>query len=726
MAHQAIPDDATLQSKRIDDAIFDGIAWVVFLCAFGLRVWNIGLGSPTVLKGFDEYYIVHSVNSLFLIEGNWYPRWQGGSLVMPDLPEYLTYFVAYAVYLVGLAVGSFHTISQFILEFQVGTLPVLLAISRLLSVVSGSLAVIAVYYIGRSIFNARVGLTAAAIVSVSEYHFVWSKIGMYDTHATLFTLLSFYYCFRILTKGARKDYILAGWLAGFATASKYSGVFAAVPIVAGHLLRASSTAQFFSIGRFGWSVGAAVVAFLVAVPYFPLRPDAVLDAFHLLMKSQNNFAVPFGVERFSLFFSKTLTPNLGVGFRESFVAGIILILVRRRREELLVLCLPLMFIVANFHTLPGGYVYMFQAIVPGAALVSALFIDIAVGFFSETVSSRWRTGPRWFDSWRMRNFLTLGLLVLLMISPVDGKIRYVNGLGGAPIGRVMLDWINAYLPSGSRIFTTAVRPDSKKFKVTSAGKQDITEDFYESILKNYDYILITSIAPGQKTWGRLGSDAVLVKEIAASAYHQPNFQKGPRLRLYAPFKRSLHPVIDFVHETGLETEEGQWRLPINGEVSAPLVVPQGACSISVTASLAPGAGMPIRVLVSLGTEVVGDVLVNSDEMQSFKFDFEAPAEPERITVQAMLRGPLLPAESDLREIREIRMDGKQIGEIHVYENGYASVSADPLLGKAFIQARAGEERTLIVEPMDADRLEAHISPCIDFYGVEILAADSRE
>ena len=57
----------------------------------------------------------------------------------------------------------------------------------------------------------------------------------------------------------------------------------------------------------------------------------------------------------------------------------------------------------------------------------------------------------------------------------------------------MLDWINAYLPSGSRIFTTAVRPDSKKFKVTSAGKQDITEDFYESILKNYDYILITSI-----------------------------------------------------------------------------------------------------------------------------------------------------------------------------------------------------------------------------------------
>ena len=538
MTHQASPKAVPPQSNRRGDSIFDWIAWGVFLFAFSLRIWNIGLGSPTVLKGFDEYYIVHSAQSLFYIEGNWYPRWGGvgSSLLMPDLPEYLTYFVAYAVYQAGLAAGSFHSVSQFLGEFHVGTLPVLLAISRLLSVLSGSLVVIAVYYIGRSIFNARIGLTAAAIVSVSEYHLVWSKIGMYDAHATLFTLLSFYYSFRILTKGAKKDYILAGLLAGFATASKYSGVFSAIPIVTGHLLRASSAGQCFSFSRIAWSIGTAVFAFLLAVPYFLQDTPGVLDAYHLLMKSQSNFAVPFGLA-FSNFWHRTLTTNLGEGFRESFVAGAILILVRRRREELLVLSLPLLFVVANFRTLAGGYVYQFQAVVPVAALVSALFIDDAVGFFSETVMSRWKTGHRWFGSGRARNFAATGLLVLLMVSPATNRIRYVNGLGGTPIEEVMNDWIDTYLPSGSSILTTAVSPDPEKFAVTRVDKQNITEGFYESVLEKYDYVLISNIPPRHWIWGRLASDAVIVKEIAASQYHPPAFQ-----RYTPPFVRPVSEI----------------------------------------------------------------------------------------------------------------------------------------------------------------------------------------
>ena len=136
--------------------------------------------------------------------------------------------------------------------------------------------------------------------------------------------------------------------------------------------------------------------------------------------------------------------------------------------------------------------------------------------------------------------------------------------------------------------------------------------------------------------------------------------------------------------------------------------------------------MPIKVLISLGTVVVGDVLVNSKEKESFTFSVKAPTEPVRIRIRAMLPGPLLPPANGLWDVRQIMVAGKQMGEIRVYSNGEVSVNADRRLGRALVYAKSGERHAFMVEPIDAERLEAYISPCIDFYGVEILAAGSRE
>lgn len=83
-------------------------------------------------------------------------------------------------------------------------------VSRLPSALFGSLSVVAIYLVGKSLFNKNVGLLSALILAVSDFHIKYSQEARAYSLLALFTLLSFYF-FLKLTRSKRRWY-LVGYL----------------------------------------------------------------------------------------------------------------------------------------------------------------------------------------------------------------------------------------------------------------------------------------------------------------------------------------------------------------------------------------------------------------------------------------------------------------------------------------------------------------------------------
>jgi 4-amino-4-deoxy-L-arabinose transferase-like glycosyltransferase len=94
---------------------------------------------------------------------------------------------------------------------------------RAVSVLFGAASIILIYFAGKSLFNARVGVTASFFLAFSYWHVAWSRqIRSYEL-LVFFTLLSLLFVFRY--RKAAKDRLLAGAFLStvLATLSKASG-----------------------------------------------------------------------------------------------------------------------------------------------------------------------------------------------------------------------------------------------------------------------------------------------------------------------------------------------------------------------------------------------------------------------------------------------------------------------------------------------------------------------
>ncbi len=88
---------------------------------------------------------------------------------------------------------------------------------RLLSAISGTLTVPILYLFGRRLFNQRVALISAALLTVSNFHVHFSRLivatGIQDA---LFATLGFYFFITGLERRSRSRLVLSGLIVGFA------------------------------------------------------------------------------------------------------------------------------------------------------------------------------------------------------------------------------------------------------------------------------------------------------------------------------------------------------------------------------------------------------------------------------------------------------------------------------------------------------------------------------
>ena len=151
---------------------------------------------------------------------------------------------------------------------------------RTISALADVATVLVVFAVGSALYSRRVGLLAAALVSLAVIHIQLSHFFAVDTFLALFAVLSMYFLIRVAREGRLRDSALAGLFVGLGLATKISmapilGAFVvahlvlALGLVSGRPERPALLTFRVQTAARGLLIGglAAAAAFLIAQPY---------------------------------------------------------------------------------------------------------------------------------------------------------------------------------------------------------------------------------------------------------------------------------------------------------------------------------------------------------------------------------------------------------------------------------------------------------------------------
>jgi len=193
------------------------ILLLILLFAAASRLWRLNLPANYY---FDEVYHVVTVRLIAQNDPRAYEWWH--SAPEPDTaidwlhPPLAKLTQAASIIILGNNGGFGWRFSSAV--FGIGVIALTYALARKLN------------------FSPAVGLLAAGLASLDGLLLAMSRITMNDIHITFFFLLTMWLYLHWRAKPSAKRLILVGLAAGAAAASKWSGVFVVLPIMADQLI----------------------------------------------------------------------------------------------------------------------------------------------------------------------------------------------------------------------------------------------------------------------------------------------------------------------------------------------------------------------------------------------------------------------------------------------------------------------------------------------------------
>jgi 4-amino-4-deoxy-L-arabinose transferase-like glycosyltransferase len=408
-------------------------ALLLALVALVIRACSIWSNLPDVPNP-DEFITIWP--PLRMAYGTWYAT--GG---YPPLYAYLMLAEYGAFFVLGTLVGQFHGTMDFARQVLTDPTPLYL-LGRTTSVLLGTATVVALYAVGRRLYDGRVGLLAAAFLTVDTVHVYASQVVKADVLMVFLVVLSAWFAAGILREGRTRQYVLAGLLAGLAIAAKYNAAIAILPIVAAHLLRCrEEKATLWQALRPSllWLAGLGTIAgFLLGYPHFILDPGLAWEG--LRSHSIDFFwawlgweGVPPGWIYYPLI---ALNTAWGLPLQLLALVGLGAAFVRRRPADLLLSVLPL----ANYLLMGSMQVNQPRYFLLGMPFLLVLAARLLVGLAERVALSR-----------PLRQAAFPIALVVLLAWPT-GMSLLQDYLRLQPDPRVTArQWIEANVPAGSHV-----------------------------------------------------------------------------------------------------------------------------------------------------------------------------------------------------------------------------------------------------------------------------------
>lgn len=426
----------------------------ILLVAFGLRYQGIRSGLPQSYIP-DEYDYVHSYLQM-IKRGDMNPRWWHHPSVQPYV-NVVAYLVAFYL---DAPTGRWRSVQQIQVE------DALLWGRFAAGVVPGVLGVLFVFFLGRRVFDERVGLVAAAILATAPGVVEASQYNKPDALLTLFCTVSVLTSLIYLERGGRALALGAGIAIGLTVATKYNGALVLIPFLAAVLYRQG----FRTPLRADLYLGAlgAVVGFTAGCPYWYADLQRFLDhvAAGLYSYGYMGLEGAEGVDNWYTHASYTVRYGAGLLPFLASLTGLAIALFRIDRRIFVFLLFPVLYY--SFYSsqkviFPGNLVpvYPFFAVLAGLGIVGIV----------ERTASLLESRARLPRPWLERLALALVLVAVLWF-PVRVS-RLHNRLAMLPdTGNLAADWIEANFPARTVFALERQTPaiDAERFRIVRESR----------------------------------------------------------------------------------------------------------------------------------------------------------------------------------------------------------------------------------------------------------------
>jgi hypothetical protein len=478
---------------------------VVLAGALGLRLWGIGFGLPDLYHPDEPAYVLQA-----LAVGRGLPN--GLTFANPPLYKYML-LGEYAVdFGVRRLAGSTRSAQDFVDQFR-GDPSTLYLIARATSAVFGALTSLAAFALGASTRGQRAGLIAAGLTAVTYLLARDSHFGVNDALVTLLLTVGLVFCVRIARDGRRRDYLIAGALAGLAFAAKYQGIALLIPLMVGHLTHRSPRRSL----DLAAALGALAVAAVATFPSLLSETGRVLQDIyvHLYLEAVGGYdgLDPAGGYAF---YARALVLGLGWPLLIAALVGVVIGIWRRDRLSLVIASLPLTLLLV----LGAQQLYFARFLLPA---LPALIVEAALAL-DALVAIRPAIGV---------------VLALLVGAPtLADAVRFDALLSREDTRTLAREWISANVPNQA---TVAVDSAPLGPSLPATGATDV--------LVANDWSLFDLSPPDYQA---RGVEYLVVSSFTSEVRLVDPARDARRVAFYGALPNEATPVAEFRPYSGAE------------------------------------------------------------------------------------------------------------------------------------------------------------------------------
>lgn len=393
---------------------------------------------------------------------------------------------------------------------------------RTVSFVAGSLSILLLYLIGKRLFSKPIGLLGALLLAVSPLHVTCSRYLKEDSLLTFFILLTTLTVISSVQDKRPKLMLLAGFLAGMTAGTKYSGMLIGATVFAAPWY--ASRKLIPDLTYLLWSVAGLLLmplGFLATTPYALLNSAKFLKDFgseSKHMSTGHTQSIDAWSQLWMYHFSRSIIPGMHLVVSALAVAGMALLLWKRRVEGLIVVGLALLFYLpAEFvkaKPAPQPERYILPCVPFLALCASAIFYELT------------RKSPR---------YIVACCALLLVLLPGIRTWKLASEVKNDTRDQMAV-WMNQHLAPGSTVMIDW-KPYAPKL---SPERYNIEYVHRANIIPNLDI----------KNLKTSGADYLILSSLFYDRYlSQPESEPHLRQRIREVFQRV--PIVkDFKPENG--------------------------------------------------------------------------------------------------------------------------------------------------------------------------------
>jgi len=462
---------------------------LIIVLAIATRVAGISFGLPHLYHVDEARFAKISIT---YFTGDLNPHF----FHVPSLHTYAVAGLWSVYYIGGKITGKFTSVPHFVKAFEEDATPHVI-LARLLSVLLSVGTILIVFYLGKRMYNPRVGVLASLFLVFSPVHNKISHYMVPDVPMVFFLMLSFLCIWFIYVKGDTRFYILAGLFAGLATATKYGGQLLFLPLFLAHLFyvldNKRSIKEIFFSHKLLLSVAFFLGGFLAGCPYSVLDfakfwNDFKWQSQHLLQAGHYGSSTAQPAWLFYLRYG--MAENIGKFSQYLVYGGVLLGLVRRKRKDLILIVFPfvLFLLVGSWKSMAARYLL---PLTPFLVLIAAVFLDAIL----TKISTLLRKGNSQFPFRVLQSrYLNWVVVVFILLPSVIKVVRFDYLLTQKDTRTLAKEWINRNLPKGSTLALESYGPPLSQDDYSLLRRHTLGNIHLDWLAqRNVEYVIVSDI-----------------------------------------------------------------------------------------------------------------------------------------------------------------------------------------------------------------------------------------